>query len=258
VYFKYPYLDEQMLHISLGPPPLPFVNEIDDDVDALDIRDGQCPVFYFSVDHEATNGLDPGDIFEEVAGGYSMVIDGTTNLGLLHDTDVDAFEFAWIPDVNAFNVNVFGLLFSVDDNDPLTPEDESGGLNPAMIYASYLDGTNFEFLDTPLEDDVDAIAAWGTPLYAGYTSPVASCDSVNDLVIAVDTPNETVTLTFSAPQTATYTIYATTYPNAAAPPSPDWTSLVDIDLVAGEVTNFSITYAPLPDYLNYAVIAACP
>ncbi|MBU1638021.1 hypothetical protein KKC97_10190 [bacterium] len=264
VYFEYPYLAEDMLHPALFPNPDPFDNTFDDDTDALDIRDGACAVYYFSVDHEAHFGLNPGSVFKDLGGGnYIEAINAQTHLGLPLDTDVDAFEFAWIPDLTILipGPPVLALLFSVDDDDPATPlpMDESGGLDPAMIYASYLDGAHFAFLEAnSLVDDVDAITAWSSPLYAGYVSPITPCDPVNDLVIAVDTQSEIVTLTFSAPQDGMYTIYQTTNPNAAAPPDLAWISLVDIPLVAGEVTNYSISYGPLPPYLNYNVIATCP
>ncbi len=42
--------------------------------------------------------------------------------------------------------------------------DESGRLDPRMLYASFLDGRHFEFLDAPLPEDVDALSAWKASL----------------------------------------------------------------------------------------------
>jgi hypothetical protein len=53
----------------------------------------------------------------------------------------------------------------VDDDDWLTPTvDESGGLDPRMLYVSYLDGVSFALLDRPLADDVDALTATPLPM----------------------------------------------------------------------------------------------
>ena len=53
------------------------------------------------------------------------------------------------------------VAYSVDDDDPLTlGVDESGGLDPKMIYASYMTGWSFPLLMNPLDDDVDALTAW--------------------------------------------------------------------------------------------------
>ena len=59
----------------------------------------------------------------------------------------------------------------------MTPADESGGRDPQMIYASFMTdedgngiGDHFEYLTSPLQDAVDAIAASPLPFV-----PVAPC-----------------------------------------------------------------------------------
>jgi len=64
---------------------------------------------------------------------------------------------------------VLALLFSVDDDDWLVWDDESGGLDPNMIYYSYLTGTSWPLLSNSLEGDIDAIAAWRDPIF--YEDP---------------------------------------------------------------------------------------
>ncbi len=179
----YPLLDEPMLHVSLGPPPPPPVGPVpqdqDDDVDGLDLVpwvDGQflCWQWYFTVDHEATGGLNPNMIYR---GSPAVpVLSQVIHLGLPPGTDVDGLEFAWtfIPT----GAERLILLFSVKPDDPLTPLDESGGLNPAMIYASYLTGFSFPLLDTALDDDMDAIAAWCMPLPGNFRRGDMNCDGV--------------------------------------------------------------------------------
>jgi len=159
----YGMADEVTVHQSLAPNP-DAGEEEDDDVDSLDIvpPDDACPFWYFSADHEATNGLDPGGIYmispHTPMPTLIQVID-ELHLGIREDTDIDAFEFAWIESPDGAGL-VLALLFSVDDDDPLTPIDESGGLMSGMIYASYLTGTSFEYLDHPLHDDIDALTLW--------------------------------------------------------------------------------------------------
>ncbi len=260
VFFKYPYLTETMLHVSLAPDPLPF-DDLDDDCDALDIRDNQCTIWYFTVDHEAIfSGLDPGVIYMKVGGGpgggFIGVIDPVTHLGLLPGVDIDAFEFVWIYDSNS-GADGLALLFSVDEDDFMTAADESSGRNPAMLYASFLNGTHFQFLDQPLEDDIDALTAWPTPLYASYVNP-PTCLPAENVVIVADDATATVTLTFDSPQDANYEIFSTTNPNAPLPPGPDWTSIGDVPAVAGEVVNFTITYPVLDPQRIYQIIAHCP
>ncbi len=163
---------EDRLHVNLAPNP-DGPQADDDDVDALDIYDDPaiCNVWVFSPDHEATffdpNSnllLRPGSIYEVAAGGPVEVVRGDVHLGISREADIDAFEFVWTFDA-AFGGQVLTLLFSVDDDDPLTVGvDESGGLDPRMIYASYLTGSSWDYLDQPLKEDIDAITNWWTPL----------------------------------------------------------------------------------------------
>ncbi len=163
---------EARLHRSLGPDPL-IDNHFDDDVNGLDILGNiqACNVWLFSVDHQATftdpiNGaLRPGVIYEHVPGAFSVpVVDPTVHLGLSPDVDLDAFEFVWLYNPNVAAGSALAIIFSVDVDDPLTPADESGGLLPHTIYASFMDGSFVELLDYPLQDNIDAITAWLAPL----------------------------------------------------------------------------------------------
>ena len=174
----YPYADEVTVHASLAPNP-DFMEEDDDDVDSLDVVEytgtsHPCPFWYFSADHEAMLGLDPGDIYLFGPGGPVPVIDDVFHLGLLDDTDVDAFEFVWLIDAELM-IPVLGIVFSVDEDDMLTPGvNESGGLDPRMIYASSMTGWYWPLLDEDrLWDDVDALTAWHTAL-GGCPNPGAS------------------------------------------------------------------------------------
>ncbi len=170
----YPIADEITVHTSLAANP-DGMEEEDDDVDSLDIvRDQEtCPYWYFTADHEAYLGLDPGDIYEVTAGGPTRVIDNAIHLGLPDGVDIDAFEFVFMrfPEQPGL---YFGIVFSVDDDDPLTPQNESGGLNPAMLYGSFFMGYSFPILVDPLWDDVDAITTWVESLEEPQP-PVGAC-----------------------------------------------------------------------------------
>ena len=147
--------DEITVHPSLAPNPDGPAERTDDDVDSLDAvrsRDA-CPYWYFTVDHEANFGLDPGAIYLATPGGPVQITD-EIQFGLSEDTDIDAFEFTWLtgPD----GTTGFAVLFSVDDDDPVTPGDESGGLPPDIVFGTTLTGFYFD-VTPPLGDDVDAI-----------------------------------------------------------------------------------------------------
>ncbi|MFQ5490609.1 MAG: hypothetical protein ACE5GE_07800 [Phycisphaerae bacterium] len=174
-----PVSDEVSLHLSMGPNPDASEAE-DDDVDALDMDNlldpGACGVWYFSPDHEATGldpltgfmgPLDPGGIYEvdPFGGGPIMVVNEDVHLGVPEETDIDAFEFVRLEFCVTGGICDTGLalLFSVDEDDPTVAGDESGGLDPNMIYASFLDGAYFELLNAALADDVDALAASDVP-----------------------------------------------------------------------------------------------
>ncbi|MEI6915417.1 MAG: hypothetical protein WCL39_09820, partial [Armatimonadota bacterium] len=155
----FPVADEIRVHQNMKPNP-DLIERHDDDVDGLDVvwSPDACPVRLFSADHEASMGLDPGDIYEVTPGGPIRVVDAQKHLGLAQGTDVDAFEFTWLP-LPLVAGEYLALVFSVNDDDPLTANvNESGGLNPNMIYYSFLNGTNAPLLTRPLEDDIDAIS----------------------------------------------------------------------------------------------------
>jgi len=162
------YADEITVHAALAPNPDNGDDE-DDDVDSLDYSDSDCQFWYFTADHEANLGLDPGDIYlanPSMVAGPLLVVDDVNNLGISDDTDVDAFEFVWEEDPSgAFYV--LAVLFSVDQDDPDTPlVNESGGLTPGNLYISYLDSTYEDMgpLGQGEEQDVDALTVMGDPL----------------------------------------------------------------------------------------------
>jgi hypothetical protein len=155
--------DEAMLGLAANPPD----DSNDDDVDALDIEEHQY--FYWSPDHEANMGLDPGDIYltDRLAAGQNtfLALDDVNHIGVVDSTDVDAWEFCLVFDStyqqlfggsSGVATAVIGL-FSVDDDDLDTVGvDESGGLNPNQIYATNLLGTAVGL--AIYDEDVDAIA----------------------------------------------------------------------------------------------------
>jgi len=200
----YPIADEITVHMSLRPNPDTADGTDDDDVDSLDIVPGQepiCQFWYFSPDHEATgidpiNGgpLDPGDIYLVMPGsGPMVVVDDVYNLGIPDETDVDAFEFTWFEEPGMGPV--LAVLFSVDDDDPITPWDESGGLDPRMIYVSFLIGFSFEATEEPLPDDIDALTIWRESLEVQQPCPGdmdcdgdVDFDDINPFVLALGGP----------------------------------------------------------------------
>ncbi len=191
VALTYRPFDEVDIHDSMRPNPDMSERE-DDDVDSLDIVRGPqvCPFWYFSPDHEARRGLDPGSIYLATGGGAPVkVIDDAIHLGLDESTDIDAFEFTWLNDelIGGPGMSVLAVLFSVDDDDPLTPVDESGGLNPRQIYASLMTGGYVPLLseeDLP-RDDVDALTIWIAELLPPCNPADVNCDGfVNGLDVA--------------------------------------------------------------------------
>lgn len=190
--------DEESIHQSLAPNPTfnpdPFVQNLeDDDVDALDFSEGytNCPFVYVSVDHEATgqntangNIYDPGIIYL-IQGGALTPILTHPDLGILQGTDINAFEFVLYPDSLApFASFKLALLFSVDDDDPSTIEDESGGLASNMLYVSFMNGNHFP-LDSNyiFDDNIDAIGSWDHSLDGTvYTGVINSIFNNNILV----------------------------------------------------------------------------
>ncbi len=219
VSLSYPVASEGMVHPDLYPNP-DAAEEDDDDVDSLDVVPAVqgdpmgCYVWLFSPDHEGHLGLDPGGIYEVTAAGPVQVIDEAIHLGLSEQTDIDAFEIAWLPRANG--TLVLGIIFSVDDDDPRTSSvDESGGLDPSMIYASAMTGASIPLLDAPLADDVDALTLWccefaprivhcpgathGTPFdehsFGGYIDPKMESSNCMDLNLGLDE----VTIHFNCP-----------------------------------------------------------
>ncbi len=178
--------NETDVHVSLSPNPDAEENE-DDDVDALDfvVEQDIQSIFYFSSDHEATGkypnsgtALNGGNVYVATAQGIQTVIKGATHLGLSNGTDIDAFEFGWVYDYDAGRTGL-ALLFSVDDDDLLTPVDESGGLDPAVIYYSFLNGTHYPFSAGPLDDDVDAITICDHSYNRQSMTPPSSCQTLS-------------------------------------------------------------------------------
>ena len=107
----YPIADEMDVHPSLRPNP-DVREEDDDDVDSLDIvpNEDACPYWYFSADHEAHLGLDPGGIYEVFAGMPVQVID-EIHLGIPEETDVDAFEFCFAEHPQEPGFIAFAVIF---------------------------------------------------------------------------------------------------------------------------------------------------
>jgi len=190
-----PFADEITVHQSMQPNPDAGDPE-DDDVDSLDIvppsdepTQPTCPYWLFTADHEATNGLDPGDIYElstNPPGPMTKVIDEFIHLGIPESTDIDAFEMVWMEGTEEPGIYL-AIVFSVDEDDPLTPlpQDESGGLNPNQLYYSFMTGWSAPLLidpntgvETPLPDDVDALMNWTEEFITPCVPPqILGCDS---------------------------------------------------------------------------------
>lgn len=190
----FPLADEVRVHQNMQRNP-DVSEQQDDDVDALDVvwSPDACPVWLFSSDREANKGLDPGDIYQATAGGPTPVVDGQMHLGLPQGTDVDAFEFAFLAHP-LMSGEYLVVLFSVDDDDPLTPNlNESGGLLPNMIYYSYLNGAHAPLLTRPLDDDVDAISispkCLGDRIGLAKQLPVGSVVALGEKVVTGDLMN---------------------------------------------------------------------
>ncbi len=254
---EYGLTDEEWLHSFLAPNPDLISEQDDDDVDALDFinPDGGCELWYISVDHEAT-GIDPnsgtamvpGIIYEVTPGGPIPVVDPVFHLGIpLGDmVDIDAFEFVWLWDP-AQTRNGVALLFSVDEDDPFTVTlDESGGLDPTVIYYSFLDG-NFDVFLNNSNEDIDGIAAWHCPLAEDamigngdprlYVNPLdinsSGSPSTHDVLIGNTAPN--TTLNWNA---------ATTYPwitiSQLSGTGPAWIQIDLDDNVGGTPRNGTV------------------
>jgi hypothetical protein len=170
--------DEFMLGLGTNPP----TQDHDDDVDALDWHGEQrllsgVPFLnrFWSPDHEASMGDDPGGIYLTVNGMGQNKVKVVDELNLdanLHDDgDVDAFEFIVIdePTYNLLfednlqsGLDYLAILFSTDEDDPDTPTVDESGNNfignqwtPNTLYLSNLAG-----LSVPLQThdaDIDAV-----------------------------------------------------------------------------------------------------
>ncbi len=258
-FMEYPFLNEEEVHPSLGPNPAPLTDFQDDDVDALDIRDGSCSVWYLSADHEAVAAYDPGWIYMKIPGPQVPipVIMDDYHLGLPWYTDIDAFEFCWLWDSVASR-NGLALLFSVNDDDWQTPFDESGGLYPGTIYYSFLNGTNGVFLDGYMED-IDAITIWETSLYADFQDPppVNPCQPPSDVVLQAAGPGNYV-ISFTAPQTGSYNLYVNFTPNNnLAPPGNGWLLAGNTNVPGGMPGGFLYSN-PAATYAKFVVTRSCP
>ena len=164
-----PLASERQVHASLVPDPNGPEAD-DDDVDSLDLQGANaCPFMYFSPDHEGTGfnpltgaPLDPGSVYLNLGGAVAPIIDDVVHLGVPESTDIDAFEFAYLPTPSG--ATGLALIFSVDQDDPLTPVNESGGLNPGMLYYSFFRSASFPLLTQPFLEDVDALSIWCAPV----------------------------------------------------------------------------------------------
>ena len=153
--------NEEEVHADLTPNPDSDESH-DDDVDALDMlyTDSECDIFLYSADHEGNDNssggsLLPGAIYQQ--GEVDPIIRPRVHLGLNKDVDIDAFEMVWLPTENGDLA--LGILFSVDDDDQRTGrKNESGGLDPAAIYASILDGSYYEIMSSLVDQELYGIA----------------------------------------------------------------------------------------------------
>jgi hypothetical protein len=152
--------NETDVHIDLMPNPDSDESE-DDDVDALDMlyAEPECDVFLYSADSEAKQGpggsiLLPGAIYQE--GLIDPIIRPWRHLGLTREVDIDAFEMAWL--ATETGDLALGLVFSVDEDDPRTGyRDETGGLDPSAIYASFLNRSYYEIVSPFLSQQMYSI-----------------------------------------------------------------------------------------------------
>ncbi|MEM9056234.1 MAG: thrombospondin type 3 repeat-containing protein [Pseudomonadota bacterium] len=190
-----PTADERTVHIDLGRNPDGGAEQQDDDTDALDLTFDACVSVLFSADHEGfaspTGVLDPGVIYLVLpAGGTPVPLVTQAVLGILDGTDIDAFEFVYAPLQGADpGTLALTLLFSVDEDDATTPGvDESGGLDPTTIYASYLTGSSFPFIDGPSSgfDDVDGLTNWREAVAIPDTDGDGILDSVDNCVLVAN------------------------------------------------------------------------
>lgn len=187
---------EADVHPNLAPNP-DLGEEPDNDVNALNYFPNQNidGIFYFTPNSEATHvnpatllPLNPGSVYQVISpGNFVEVVNPVTHLGLLDGTDINAFSFGWVYDSIQGRLGL-ALLFSVDMDDWTTVQDESGGLDPSMIYFSFLDGSHKEFSGTTLKDNIDAITIVPHS-FNGYALPPLSCDPPTSLNVTT-TPTD--------------------------------------------------------------------
>jgi len=188
-----PKYDEVSIHQNLTPDPdinsTSDPNEHDDDVDALDapVNLDDPAWTYFSADHEATSvdftgmPLNPGSIYLADAGMAFEVINAQMNIGLFPETDIDAFEFTWAIEPE-YNYMSLAMIFSVDDDDPTTPADESGGMSPNELYITFMTGWWMPLTQGGFEDDIDAITIFASE--GSGQSPKADFSPLNSSLYA--------------------------------------------------------------------------
>ncbi len=200
VVLTYPLATEQIVHVSLLPDPDPANGhpEWDDDVDSLDAvpASGNCPHTYFGADHEAAfyldlaggnlNPLDPGAVYRSIMGAGMVpikVVDPVIHLGLQPGFDMADFEFVYLPDpLLPAPAEVLGILFAAHPDDPTTNGvDESSGLDPRRLYASYFTGSTFEFLGQIGPDPIDALTLFGRDLADPPAPPPIWCEGDADM-----------------------------------------------------------------------------
>jgi hypothetical protein len=155
--------------VSLGPG-----NLLDDDVDALELEFGASVDMLFSVDFVDTRvfpeyraaagggnyyqlpSFDPTDVYRAGGGGFTLFVDGETQIFLNDSVDIDALQFIVFGDHDG----VDALLFSIDLDAPSRLDRAGRLLDPGTIYLSLLDGTPpIPFL--ALGSDVDGLVAGG-------------------------------------------------------------------------------------------------
>ncbi len=199
IVLTYPLAAEQTVHVSLLPDPDPGSGHLewDDDVDSLDAVPafGNCPHTYFGADHEASfflnpgfgdfSPLDPGAVYRSIAGAGvapMKIVDPVIHLGLQPGFDMADFEFVYLPDpVLPPPAEVLGILFAVHPDDPTTNGvDESSGLDPRRLYASYFTGSTFEFLQNIGPDPIDALTLFGRDLADPPEPPPIWCEGDAD------------------------------------------------------------------------------
>jgi|GEM_PF-2065507 len=176
-YFENDLYSEPDLHPFLFPSPAGN-NNPDDDADALDMipvsgNYTPCTQWYFSADHEAVYNhpilgppflLDPATIYQPSATGPEAVITAL-HTGLAPGTDMRDFEFAWVWDTLPASPRYgLAILFTVAPDDPLTADDETGGLDPQVIYYSFLNGSSQPFSSNRLWDPIDGLTVWKNSL----------------------------------------------------------------------------------------------